>query len=202
MKKIVFVGGPTSGKTSVMNGLKKVLDIRCGINVDFIEELGGLFFDGIPSELLEHDDVCLRQIRLYRMQLMIERKVAEIRGNTPSVMICDRGIADLRAYLTPSQIDRTFGTSELELLDGNYDSVYFFASGDVTEAQRHLSENSARIERDGHEIYALAERTYKAWSSCPGFRYIKRYDTLDERIRNVARQINDELGIEVFNTEL
>lgn len=198
MKKIVFVGGPTSGKTSVINGLKKALNDKCDINVDFVDELGTLFFMNVPGELLERDDVCLRQIRLYRMQLMIENKIAEIRGDSPSIMICDRGIADLRAYLTPSQIELSFTPDELALLDKNYDSVYFFASGGADTAQNLLSENPARIERDGAEIYALSKKTFDAWSSCPNFHYIERYDTVDERTRTVASLINGELGVEVF----
>lgn len=198
MKKIVFVGGPTSGKTSVINGLKKALNDKCDINVDFVDELGTLFFMNVPGELLERDDVCLRQIRLYRMQLMIENKISEIRGDTPSIMICDRGIADLRAYLTPSQIELSFTPDELALLDKNYDSVYFFASGGADTAQNLLSENPARIERDGAEIYALSKKTFDAWSSCPNFHYIERYDTVDERTRTVASLINGELGVEVF----
>lgn len=181
-----------------MNGLKKALNDKCDINVDFVNELGTLFFMNVPSELLERDDVCLRQIRLYRMQLMIENKISEIRGSSPSLMICDRGIADLRAYLSPSQIELSFTPDELSLLDKNYDSVYFFAAGGADTAQNLLSENPARIERDGTEIYALSKKTFDAWSSCPNFHYIERYDTVDERIRTVASLINGELGIEVF----
>lgn len=198
MKKIAFVGAPTSGKTTVIEGLEKLYNNECECKLDIIPELGSIFFRDISSQMLERDDVCLRQIRMYRIQLLLEERVSAARAEVPSVMLCDRGIADLLVYLTDEQVKDSFTDSELEVLYKNYDSVYYFDVGGIEDIRSAMSSNPSRIERDAEQIYEMAKKTYAAWAPSPCFHVVRRCESVEEKIKKVALALNNECGCELF----
>jgi len=98
--KIVLTGGPCAGKTTALSQIKDRLE-GLGCRVFLVPEAatlmfkGGLSFDNVSRE--GHAD---RQLTLAKMAFDLESRFEELAAlhNGPSVVICDRGALDTKAF--------------------------------------------------------------------------------------------------------
>ncbi len=199
--KIVLCGGPTSGKTSVLQHLKKMINPNSGVFVSFVDEVASIHLKDVREELLSKEDLVLRQIRIFRTQVALEEKILECgeRMHMPTVVICDRGLHDMYGYLSMEQINGNFTKDELAMMDDYYDSVYYLEPMSADKIPHLMASNAARVEHDAAEILAQCEKTRKAWfASGLNVHTVRPQPTISQKAKEVARMINDEYHAQLF----
>ena len=202
--KIALVGPPGSGKTSVLEELKTMVNPRSDILVDFLPELATVFLYNLPEELKRADHVGLRQLRLFRIQVFLEEKVTAIRRaeGRRSLLVTDRGLADAAVYLPRKQLEFAFTKEECEKMYNNYDHVLLFEGSPQSRIDGILSSSSVRQEKNYGEISQLERKTQEVWGKY-GDRLdiIPQQDTVNAKAQYVAEKINQRVGSDVFYIE-
>ena len=191
MKTIVITGGPCSGKTSAIAVLRERLAAD-GIPAVFVEEAGtDLILNGISPITL--GSMLPFQTRVAELQLVREAEAfAEAQAMGPdTLVICDRGICDGRAYLDEDEYIIAMAENGLAVEDipKRYDAVFCLES--TAKSERGLytqANNSARLE-GAEEAAALDDRTMAAWVDHPGFHFIANRETFDEKVAQLIEGI-------------
>mmetsp|Transcript_1053 Transcript_1053/g.1436 ORF Transcript_1053/g.1436 Transcript_1053/m.1436 type:complete len:219 (-) Transcript_1053:126-782(-) len=153
---IALTGGPCGGKSSALKSIQSKLKEQ-GIDVYLVPEVptvimqGGATYPGVDggSALVAFESAIIQ------LQIQMERSFATIARSTgrPSLIICDRGLLDIAAYL-PRQawlnVLVAMGLTEEELL-GRYDGVlHLVTSADGAEKfykYGHVKDDS------GNDVY-------------------------------------------------
>lgn len=115
--KIVLTGGPCAGKSTAAERMKNEL-AKAGYRIFVVPEAATLMFKG--GSLLEDikgakglntdESVVQFQTNLMLTQIHLEGLFESLAAHTglPSVLICDRGIMDGRAYMYVFMMNFTF----------------------------------------------------------------------------------------------
>jgi predicted ATPase len=150
--RIVLTGGPCGGKSSSLSHLTKALtakgfDIMCVPEVPTILLNGGCKYPGIDggSSLIAFEKA------LIQAQLQLEKTFVAIAESVdrPTVVIMDRGLLDVAAYLPPDLWKETLQAVQLteEYLADRYDLVlHLVTAADGAESFYTTANNEARTE--------------------------------------------------------
>lgn len=193
MKKIVFVGAPASGKTSVLNILSKALCDNYRGQALFVSEAAREIIDSTPPAVLSEMTSLVFQYEVYKLQIEKERK-AEAQGY--NFIFCDRGIADAFIYLSESEA-RTFlgDTSEKDVA-----SMYSTAVLLKGSQTNYISDNSKRKESSYSEIEALEEKTFKFWEKYHNnLITVHQAESVRKKAYDAAVALNLELNANIFD---
>ena len=191
MKTIVITGGPCSGKTSAVTVLRERLAAD-GIPAVFVEEAGtDLILNGISPITL--GSMLPFQTRVAELQLIREAEALEAAKalGPDTLIICDRGICDGRAYLDADEYVIAMADNGLEVDDipKRYDAVFCLESTAKSEEGLYTqANNSARLE-GAEEAAALDDRTMAAWADHPGFHFIPNQETFDAKVAQLIEGI-------------
>lgn len=157
--KIVITGGPSGGKTTLINAIQKELGPQCAI---VPEAASILYKGGYPrSQNLKSREHTQKAI--YYTQRELEAQI--IQESKKSLIVCDRGSLDAIAYW-PTKSDTNFFTAvgstlEQELM--RYDWVLHL---DTAGPEFYDSTNPLRTE-DYQEAARLNQAIKTAWDSHP-----------------------------------
>lgn len=184
--RVCLTGGPCGGKSSSQKSLSQALTAK-GYNVYFAPEVptilmnGGCVYPGLAPE--KKSELTAFEDGIIQMQLQMERSFIKIASSTgkPSVVIFDRGLLDIPAYLpreTWLELLGTLGFTE-EYFAGRYDIVLHLVTTahgleDVYEVQR--SNNAARSET-AQQARELCDKVFDCWSVHPNV--VKLENTAD-----------------------
>jgi len=174
--RIVITGGPCAGKTTAMSTLSQHLE-NAGWRVFLVPEAATMLFQ---NGARFHDffksgekGISAFQTQLAHLQMRLEdvmTKMAESTGHK-SVILCDRGAMDGKAYCSPNSwgmIMDNLGQTESQLRDRRYDAVIHLVSAAqgaekfYTLVQAEQGEVSARTE-SLEEARLQDEKTSKVW---------------------------------------
>lgn len=188
--KIALSGGPCAGKTSVLTDLRDYiqgLGVRCFV----VPEAATMFLAGgmdVEKDLGTDHVVANFQVALLATQFHLEDSfcamAATVSPDSLSVVICDRGCMDGKAYMTPEMwhemLERT-GLTEVMLRDERYDAVCLLDT--AIHAYEHRG--NARAET-APEADALNAKTIACWrghnNSCE-FSSTRRFSQKRNRVR-------------------
>ena len=198
MQSIVITGGPCSGKTSAIKVLRERL-AAADIPALFVEEAGtDLILQGVTPQSCG----CMRLFQLEVAKLQLEREAAaraeaEKAGlAAETLVVCDRGIADGAAYLSPEEYAWVLQSIGLSAQDAllRYDAAFclestakFSPNESQDEKGTHpytLANNTARHE-SREEAAALDDRTYAAWETHPHFYFIPNAASFEEKVNKL-----------------
>lgn len=184
--RVCLTGGPCGGKSSSQESLSKALTAK-GYNVYFAPEVptilmnGGCVYPGLAPE--KKAQLTAFEDGIIQMQLQMERSFTKIASSTgkPSVVIFDRGLLDIPAYLPREawlELLETLGFTE-EYFAGRYDIVLHLVTTahgveDVYEVQK--SNNAARTET-AQQARDLCDKVFDCWSIHPNV--VKLENTAD-----------------------
>lgn len=184
--RVCLTGGPCGGKSSSQESLSKALTAK-GYNVYFAPEVptilmnGGCVYPGLAPE--KKAQLTAFEDGIIQMQLQMERSFTKIASSTgkPSVVIFDRGLLDIPAYLPREawlELLETLGFTE-EYFAGRYDIVLHLVTTahgveDVYEVQK--SNNAARSET-AQQARDLCDKVLDCWSIHPNV--VKLENTAD-----------------------
>ena len=196
IKKIVLTGGPSAGKSSSLEFVRKYYS-ELGYKVYIVSETAtDLMNSGIiPNQtnlsLLEFQDI------IFKYQLFKENLVLNIVNNNNflnNIIIFDRGILDNKAYIKDEEFEmilKKYNYSENDLL-ARYDLIIHLETGAKSNYYR-IDNNSCRKENVDLAI-KLDNLTYKAWHNHNNLVKIECYDNFYNKQNEIISVIDKELN--------
>lgn len=195
--RIVLTGGPCSGKTTAMSHISDRLR-SLGFNVYIVPEAATmLILGGIP--LLE-GDVLSKQLDLVRLQKTLEDSFFNEahRSGKPSVILCDRGTMDNKAFVSPEMWDDFLAAQDdslVELRDSRYDAVIHLVTAAIGAPEFYTLSNNAARSESLEEAISRDERIREAWVGHPHLRVIGNETNFEDKIRKVIASICNVVGV-------
>jgi len=149
--RIAVTGGPCAGKSTFLAVIKNTLEERTGVRVFCVPEAATMLVTGGLQWNDDNEKTIENQLALLRTQIALEDAFYQIAKATraPSVIICDRGVMDGRAYCTAEQYDeilRRGGYILERLRDTRYDAVIHLVTAAIGAKQHYNLDNPARFE--------------------------------------------------------
>lgn len=205
IKKIVLTGGPCAGKTTA---LVKVIEHFSSLGykvftipevptmftqagMDYLTSNKGFFFEGEKATLQTqlHLEDCF-----YKMAQTLTQ---------PVLIVCDRGVMDISAYLTPEQWQKIIsevGYTQTQLRDERYDAVlHLVSAADGAEQYYTTSNNAQRLEQADEKGLRIAreldKKVIEAWTGHTHLRVINNHEDFNNKLNRVLKEISNVLGI-------
>ena len=198
IKRIVLTGGPCAGKTTA---LVKVIEhfTTLGYKVFTIPEVPTMFTQAGMDYLTKNQDFFYEgEKATLEIQLALEDKFTRMAETCtePCVIVCDRGVMDISAYMKPemwSDITSQLGTSTLELRN-RYDAVlHLVSAADGAEQFYTTSNNAQRLEQADEAGLRVARELDKkvihAWTGHPHLRVINNNEDFESKLNRVIKEI-------------
>ncbi len=192
---IAIVGGPESGKSSVLRHLKQHLRVHT------VPEVASCLLPHLPPCAPTFETwIAPFQHAVLGVQLPLELVAhahAE-RNLSLRAVITDRGAPDLRAYLPGHlPLELVTGEYDLQALGSMYDHVLYLES--MSEHGSLSQDNNVlRYEASVEEALALSGRTREAWQQACGNRisFVPVFETLEAKLEAALEVVKDWLNIE------
>ncbi len=206
IKKIVLTGGPCAGKTTALVRIIEYFSSR-GYKVFTIPEVPTMFTQAGMNYLTQNKEFFYEgEKATLETQMMLEDKFMQMAQtiNGPSIIVCDRGVMDISAYMAPEmwqKITSAVGISTVEeLRDKRYDAVlHLVSAADGAEQFYTTSNNAQRLEKADEEGLAIArsldKKVIDAWTGHPHLRVINNHENFDNKINRVIKEISNVLGL-------
>lgn len=205
IKKIVLTGGPCAGKTTA---LVKVIEhfSSLGYKVFTIPEVPTMFTQAGMDYLTSNKDFFFEgEKATLQTQLHLEDcfyKMAQTLTQ-PVLIVCDRGVMDISAYLTPDQWQKIIsevGYTQTQLRDERYDAVlHLVSAADGAEQYYTTSNNAQRLEQADEKGLRIAreldKKVIEAWTGHTHLRVINNHEDFNNKLNRVLKEISNVLGI-------
>lgn len=184
-KKIVITGGPSTGKTSLIQRLVKegyhcFPEVIRSMTLDAKNEAGLSNFSTNPIAVVSDPLGFNKKIMDARMQHFKESDAM-----AGPIVFFDRGIPDILAYM--DYFDQEYGPEFIDALESHrYDSIFLLPMW-----QEIYTSDSERFEsyEEAMEIHRLLHRTYTRF----GYRVVEvPKDTIDRRVAFIKDQLDRE----------
>jgi CYTH domain-containing protein len=144
---------------------------------------------------------------LLTFQMQMEDLFVQIaaRADKPAILICDRGLMDVKAYLSDEVWQATLDElhlSEVEIRDKRYEAVlHLVTAAKGAEAFYTTANNVARTE-SAEQAVALDDCLIRAWTGHPHLRIIDNSGSFENKINRTLVEIAAVLGVpEPIETE-
>lgn len=156
--KIAITGGPSGGKTTLIEALKK----EFGQKVKVVPEAASILYKGGFPRVKSYDGYFHAQKAIYETQKELE--ALRVKTNPEQLIVCDRGSLDALAYWpdTEEHFYKTVGTSRAFEL-ARYQWIIHL---DTATEPDYDTSNPVRTE-DFHEALLLNEKIKKSWEGHP-----------------------------------
>lgn len=196
MLKVVLTGIPSSGKTSVTNGIVERFT-ELGYRVLVVPETATEYINsGIKPFGDDGIDPIVFQELVLKKQLNKEalyEYAANVLGSDKTIIIFDRGTLDGYAYVSTEDMDSVVkkeGTGKRELLL-NYDVVLFLEGSDKFFTKNN---NKARYEKDAASAAALRKNLLNAYLGHDNLRVIQPREDMKDKQEEVINIVANMLG--------
>lgn len=210
--KIAITGGPCAGKSETIKSVSEYISKNYNVNLIIIPETATELINSGITPLLFKDIKDFQRVVL-TSQLSKEENAIYTIGcigeDKPTIMLCDRGILDNKAYFD-KQSDFDFllyqtSYSEIEFLD-SYDLVIdLISTSNSSFGEYDLISNKARHE-EAEEAKKLDNRTSTAWVGHSNLFLVDCCKTLEEKedkvIKIIDNFINKRLEKEIYSFEI
>ncbi|MBV7332387.1 AAA family ATPase [Chloroflexi bacterium TSY] len=202
--RIVLTGGPCGGKTTALSHLSERIS-ALGYNVYLVPEVPTMLFEGgitldnlTPLQRVSLSDKMLTLIQNLEDSFM---EMAQLDGK-PAVVICDRGVMDVQAYLPANDWEMLLDEHrwrdrwrEEDISERRYDAViHMMTAAEGAEEFYTLSGNEARYETPD-EARAVDLRLRDAWKNHPQLTVIDNSTSFEQKIRRVVATVCQVLDI-------
>lgn len=195
--KIVITGGPCAGKSTAMSWIHKAFT-QIGYTVLFVPETATELISGgiAPWTCKSNADY-----QKFQMQLQIEKekifeKAAQTMNNDKILIVCDRGLLDNKAYMSPEEFAEAIKfteSNEVELRD-NYAAVFHLVSAAKGAEEFYTTANNSARTETVSEAAELDDKLISAWTGHPHFRVIDNSSTFEAKMKRLVAEIASFLG--------
>ena len=196
MLQVVLTGGPSSGKTSVINRVVEQFK-ELGYHVIVVPETAT---ELINSGIRPFGENALPAYNFQKLVLQtqlnkenVAREAAEIMGSGKTIILYDRGTLDGYAYCEPHEWDELLKTMGLDKrqLSSTYDAILYLENA----SQFFTTENNAaRYEADANEAAKKGDLVLQSYLSHDNLLVIKPREKMAEKQQEVIRIIQNLLG--------
>ena len=175
-----------------MNILRERL-AQAGVPALFVAEAGtDLILAGKTPDVLGSMVAFQTQVAALQVEREAEARVeaqhmetiaSAPKTNTDVIVICDRGICDGAAYVSPEEYLQVLADNGLDagtVMD-RYDAVFCLESTAKLATGAYTTANNTARSETPEEAAALDDRTYKAWEQHPHFYFIHNEDSFDKK---------------------
>jgi CYTH domain-containing protein len=198
--RIVFTGGPCGGKSTSLSTVTDRLE-GLGFQVYRVPEAATLLLgggisvrDASPVQLLGI------QAQMLRVIMALEDGFYAVARGTgrPSVLLCDRGVMDVSAYLPPSAWTALLNEHDwtvVGLRDRRYEAVlHLVTAADGAEAFYTTENNAVRSETPA-QARMLDQRVRDAWLGHPHLRVIDNSTDFARKVQRVTAAACQVVGV-------
>lgn len=204
MFKIAITGGPCAGKSTSLAYLKEKLS-DFGFKVYIIPEVATLAILGgfNPRESKSVEDLFFIIKSIFNTQYQLERIWEEYAGKISeprnTIILCDRGIMDIRAYIPHEyaglfdEIAGEVGTNTVKLRD-SYDGVIHLATVADGAEQYYTSENNDARTSTIEQARYLDRMTRECWLGHSRLRIIDNSTGFEGKVKRTLNAICQIVG--------
>lgn len=200
INKIVLTGGPCAGKTTA---LARIVDhfSEIGYYVLTVPEAATLFsLSGVDFQTSDTSLFIESERQLMEFQMELEDRMTRIaaKSGRKSLIVCDRGTMDLRAYLTAEQWEellKAIDKTVVEIRDARYEAVIHMATAAKGAVQYYTYSNNAARTETPEQACAVDDRLMAAWTGHPHLRVVGNDCGFEEKINRVLSEISQVLGV-------
>lgn len=170
MKKIVFTGGPSAGKTSIINRLKDQL--QDDPTVFFAPEVASMLLgNGFPRCSFT-ENLIFQQNAIFKTQMEMENLLEK--ENHFKLSFFDRGLMDALAYIrNPTDI-----CEDTSKAIDHYDQIFHL---EVAPPFKYTRQNNQARTESYEDALKLENRLKELWSPHPKYTFISAENTFDEK---------------------
>jgi len=192
--RLALTGGPCGGKSTMMRMLNKSLEengyaFYCAPEVPTILISGGAAYPGHDGgqKLIEFETA------LIKLQLQMEDSFLQIAATSdkPSIVIMDRGLLDISAYLPPEQWAQVLAANGLDeaVLAARYDMVlHLVTAADGAEKFYTTDNNQARTET-AEQARELDKKMQQSWASHGNVTVVDNSTSFDQKCQRCVDAI-------------
>ena len=198
--KIVLTGGPCGGKTTALNYLGKRLKdfgFRCAL----VPEVGSIIIQAALLPNVIHPlgykpfEKAYIKTQIFWEELF-EKMISEVNGDK-KIIICDRGITDIAAYMSQKdfkKIIKSHGLDSRKLRDRNYNLVIHLVTAADGAEKFYNFDNLARYETT-EEAREIDKKILKVWQGHPNLKVVDNSTDFEQKMEKVLNIVCDTLGI-------
>ena len=197
--KVAVTGGPCAGKTTAMQKIVEEFTEK-GYKVFVVSETATELINGGAKPFGDNPiDILEFQRYVLEMQLNKEKLFEKIAENTQqdTIILCDRGIMDNRAYINNKQFRqllKEFELNEMEIMS-SYDLVlHLVTAADGAEEYYTTANNTARTETP-EQARALDKKTLNSWIGHENLSIITNNGNFDDKLHSVIRAIYETFDV-------
>ena len=198
--KIVLTGGPCAGKTTTLAKIVQYFTYRgfavytqpeaatlfnqAGVN--FLTDDKRLFFES-EKQMLDfqmHTEDCFSNIAMA--------------NDKPAIVIFDRGVMDMAAYMDSDSWDALLDESGLNIVDvrdKRYDAVLHLCTAAKGAEQFYTCANNSSRTEGLEQAVALDDKLIAVWTGHPHLRIIPNVGSFEDKLNAVIAEISAILGI-------
>ena len=195
--KVALTGGPCGGKTTSIQKIEKEFTEK-GYNVIVVPEAATILINsGIKPFGMNAVPPLFFQRYVLSLQNTLEQAAinAASKQNGNTIILCDRGMIDSKAYIDKKTYDMLLDELDKTELEVMYDYdlvVHLKTAADGKEEFYTLENNTARSESPEEARYK-DQRTLNAWLGHENLKIIGNDTNFDEKMNRVLREIYKKL---------
>lgn len=196
MLQVVLTGGPSSGKTSVINRVVEQFK-ELGYKVIVVPETAT---ELINSGIRPFGENALPAYNFQKLVLQtqlnkenVAREAAEILGSDKTIILYDRGTLDGYAYCEPEEWEELLHNMKLDkrVLSSTYDAILYLENASKFFT---LENNAARYEADADAAAKKGDLVLQSYLSHDNLLVIKPRENMVDKQQEVIRIIQNLLG--------
>lgn len=170
MKKIVFTGGPSAGKTSIINRLKE--NFQDDPTVFFAPEVASMLLGNGFPRCSYSENLIFQQNAIFKTQMEMERLLEK----EQHFKLCffDRGLMDALAYIS----DPTSICEDTSLAIDHYDQIFHL---EVAPPFKYTRQNNQARTESYEDALNLETRLKELWGPHRNYTFISAENTFDEK---------------------
>ena len=177
MKKIVFTGGPSAGKSSFMQELKLRLSHRDDIY--FAPEVASMLLGNGFPRCKENKNLIYQQRAIFNTQLEMENLLEA--ENRFDFYFFDRGLLDALAYVE----DTSTVCDDIKKILTRYDFIFHLQ---VAPLNCYTRENNKNRTEDYAEAVSLERKIKTLWQNHSGYQYVESRDTFANKVDDFLKK--------------
>lgn len=193
--KIVLTGGPCGGKTSSLKIIRKYFENK-GFSV-FVsaEPVTELMFAGItPTNVTNYFDF---QDTILKMYMEKERVLLDyvcngkVQTKENVLIIFDRGILDIKAYMLDEEFDKLLKLNNLTIdkIIGKYDAVFHLVTTAKGAEKFYGTETNSTRYESLEDAIKTDDRTLDCWNVFKNLKIIDNSTSFDEKMSRLIAGI-------------
>ena len=197
IRSIVLTGGPCAGKSTAMSWLQNDLHKK-GWRVLFVPETATeLISGGVAPWTCASNDVY--QGFQFELQLAKEDIFARAAAGMDAekvLIVCDRGLLDNKAYMTPSEFEAVLGRTGLGLAEARdrYDAVFHLVTAAKGAVEFYTCANNGARTETPEQAAALDDRLIDAWTGHAHLRVVGNEGSFEDKMRHLLGEVTSFLG--------